>query len=170
MRPRARADAGREVLPARTGSVPEPRFQRSAQQGFGHPLQQPVSDPVGLDDPVVERVRQTVRGGDQLEVGPGALETAREDSEAAVGECLPLGRRTELEQRAVLVGPAVAEDVRRIREPREADRPGDHAGTRGRDDRRGRSATPVTRATPPAISTRPAGSAVTGWAAISSSR
>ena len=78
-----------------------------------------VADPVGLDDAPVERVGDPVRAGDQLEVGPGALEGARELGEAAVG----LAGGAVLEQRPPDVGAAEAERVRRVGVAREEQRP-----------------------------------------------
>ena len=73
--------------PAPVG-LPEPRPeaqpQRLAEQVRRHPIEERAAQPVGLDDPPVERVRDRVRSRDELEIGICALEAARQLAELAL--------------------------------------------------------------------------------------
>ena len=73
---RGRAGLVGEPRPlARRGPGPEPvhRGRRTSRVGPTS-REQPVAEPVGLDDARVERIGDVVLGRDQLEVRPGALE------------------------------------------------------------------------------------------------
>jgi len=59
------------------GSAFEPLTQGRGECRRGHPVQELVAHPVGLDDPPIQWFADAVAGGDQLEVGPRPLEPGR---------------------------------------------------------------------------------------------
>src|SRR5205823_1037552 len=86
--------------------------------------EQPVADPVRLDDPAVERVADAGTGGDQLQVRPGAGELPRQLQQPAVD-----GPRDAVLAEGGAVGrAAVPEPVGRVRVPHEQQRPGQAHG------------------------------------------
>jgi hypothetical protein len=85
-----------------------------------HAVEQVVAHPIRLHDPSVEGVVDPVRAGDQREVRPGAVERASQLRQTTVRR----SRVAVLEQRARVVRAAETERVRRVRVPRENQRPG----------------------------------------------
>ena len=118
MRRRTGCDGVEQVVARTAEPSPEPVVDVTRQIVRLHPVEQLVADPVRLDDARVERVRDFVAAGDQGEVGPGAVEGARELGEARVGRA----RVAVLEERPRAVGPAEAKRVRRVRVAREEER------------------------------------------------
>src|SRR5581483_11302348 len=91
----APGDGLRHPLARAPEPAAEPLLDVAGEAAGPDAVEELVADPVGLDDPPVERVVDPVLGGDQREVRPGALERAGELAEAAVG----LARGAVLEQR-----------------------------------------------------------------------
>ena len=113
--------ARQQPLPRR---LPEPRpeaqTQRFAEQIGRHRFEQRASEPVRLDDPPVERVRDRVRAGDELQVRVGALEAERELAQLAL--VAAIARLAE--DGLGVVRPAQPEPVRAVRVAGEEDRTG----------------------------------------------
>src|SRR3990170_3085852 len=102
------------------------------------PVQQLAADPVGLDDPPVERAPRLRRLGQQLEVWPRAGELAAEPPQVRVVHALD----DVLEELAGRLAAAVAERVRAEREAGEAEGAGRLSHRRPRGRRRVREARP----------------------------
>jgi hypothetical protein len=92
------------------GPGPEPLEEGAAEGRHLDPLQQAVADPVGLHHLGIQGVVAAVGPRDQLQVGPGAVESAGELGQAAVGH----SGRGLLELGAAVIRPAVAERVGRV--------------------------------------------------------
>lgn len=117
--------------------VPARRRNRSTREfptrGRVDSIQQPVTEPVRLDDPPVQRIRDSSRDADQLEVRPSASKALGQFRQASVHD----PRRAVLEHRGAVGRPTVPALVRRIGVAGEQCRPGDRpvrgeaAGWRG---------------------------------------
>src|SRR5450631_2759077 len=108
---RAEGDGLGECSPGPAGPTTEAFVQRACQQRWSDPFEQPAAQPVGLDDPSIQRVVQVVGGGNELEVRPGALELSQALAQAPVNHA----RRGLLEQGPVVLAAAVPQLVGRVR-------------------------------------------------------
>jgi hypothetical protein len=81
----ARCDRVEDVPPAPSNTAAEPVVDVSRERVRADLVQQPVADPVRVDNSGVERVVDPVRRSDQFEIRPGAFEGACELRETAVG-------------------------------------------------------------------------------------
>jgi hypothetical protein len=104
-----------EELPGPSRPPPEALVEMRREAAAVNALEQRAPHPVRLDYAGVERIFDTVRAGDQLQVRPRSFEASCELDEAPVGHA----RLAVLEQRPVFVRAAVTECVRGIGVARE---------------------------------------------------
>src|SRR5581483_1010985 len=115
VRHRARCDDRGDALAGAAEPAAKALAHVARERAGRDAREQRAPDPVGLDDPRVERILDPVRLRDQRQVRPGALEGSRPLRQAGVAR----PRVAVLEQRPGSVGAAEAARVRRVGVARE---------------------------------------------------
>lgn len=118
-----------EIDPPGTHAAMEPVTKRITKIQQGHLVQKRIADPIGVDDPPVERVSDARGLGNQLQIGHGPIKGSAQSSDVAVG----IGSVRSvgvLDQARPVFGTAVSELVRRKGIPRKEKGSVDHSSTR----------------------------------------